>query len=337
MHTASKEAAVFRGALLVDAGLAALWPTEEDWLLLEFVLGQDVLSLFENTKLCPVECRDSLQRFIDKVFNLENMWTGVLGFKWSKSWQYDFLTFQLFFQFITLIRQTGVEGNHRQEVANRVLFGFHPNDSFPLKHHLQTQDWQEYQVVHDSTVNQAVRLSIISRDSGPTTTSATITFEQLRQLRSISEAVTESRDLHIVNDWSHIIGEVIARYTSQVNFELVTEAFFVHEQGVRPSSKPTVEDDKHIKGQDELQRLITQVLFSTQPGKEAVVRHGLNNQHTVTEQGWLNCCLRQGGWIGYQTTPHPAVSCPNLLESFLYHRRESAALQFVHSTINRPF
>jgi len=119
--------------------------------------------LFENTKLCKVESHESLQAFVDKVFDFKDTWKVVLKFESTDSWQYDFLTFQLFFQFITYIRQTGVEGNHRQEVANRVLFGFDPTASFPLKPHLKAAGRKEYDLVDDSTVNKPVKLSIMSK------------------------------------------------------------------------------------------------------------------------------------------------------------------------------
>jgi hypothetical protein len=137
--------------------------------MLEYVLNQNVVSLFENTKLCPVECRASLSCFIDKVFNFPDTWTDVLKFQWTNSWQKDFLTFQLFFQFITQIRQMGIEGNHRQEITNRVEFGFNPTDSFPLKQHLKSEGWTEYEMIAGSTVNQAVKLAIIRpEDQGKT-------------------------------------------------------------------------------------------------------------------------------------------------------------------------
>lgn len=158
--------------MLVDATLTGSWPTSEDWRLLEYILNQDVASLFQNTKMITVESAKSLNCFIDKVFNLKNTWTTVLGFKFTTSWQYDFLTMQLFFQYITLIRQTGVEGNHRQELTNRVLFGFHPTDSFPLKQHLRTEEWKQYKICSDSTVNKAVKISFLSRSYQSTTRTA---------------------------------------------------------------------------------------------------------------------------------------------------------------------
>ena len=120
---------------------------------MEHVLNQDVVSLFQNTKLEPVEDKESLSEFIDKVFNLNNTWEDVLKFEWTKNWQDDFLTFQLFFQFITLMRQTGVEGNHRQEVTNRVLFGFRPDDPFPLKQQLAKHGRKPHEVIEGSTVH----------------------------------------------------------------------------------------------------------------------------------------------------------------------------------------
>jgi hypothetical protein len=89
-----------------------------------------------------------------------------MKFEWTQCWKDDFLTFQLFLQFITLTRQTGVEGNHRQEVTNRVLFGFHPNDPFPLKQHLAKQGRETFKVKEESTADKAVKLSIISRRYG---------------------------------------------------------------------------------------------------------------------------------------------------------------------------
>ncbi len=61
-----------RGALLLNTALAGLWPTKDGWTMLEHVLNQDVVSLFQNTKLKPVEDKESLSEFIDKVFNLDN-------------------------------------------------------------------------------------------------------------------------------------------------------------------------------------------------------------------------------------------------------------------------
>ena len=340
-HTAE----IRRGALLVDTTLTGLWPTDDDWLTLEYVMDQDVVSLFRNTKLCPVECRASLSKFIDKVFNLNKTWIDVLGFEWTTSWQLDFLTFQLFFQFITKIRLTGVEGNHRQEVTNRVSFGFHPTESFPLKKHIKTKGWKEYKVVVDSTVNRAVKLSIISKGYQTTTLTSSdgkqnfvlylvfvtpltirsltflfslptshntvnekITLTELNQLRAISEAVTESRDIHIDNDWGHIVAEVINGYNNQKDFRLLSEQHFVYEEKLKGSKKPTRENDKYIDAQYQLHQLIAKVLFNTQPAKEAVAQHGLGHDHTVTLEGWTKTCLESAAWIGYLSTPHPVVS-----------------------------
>ena len=63
-----------------------------------------------------------------------------------------------------MIRQTGLEGNHRQEITNRVSFGFHPTDIFPLKQHLDRRKEEAYKLVKESTVNKAVKLSIIKPD-----------------------------------------------------------------------------------------------------------------------------------------------------------------------------
>jgi hypothetical protein len=249
----------------------------------------------------------------------------------------------------------GVEGNHRQEVTNRVSFGFHPTDSFPLKLHLGAEDWKAYKMVQDSTVNKAVKLSIISQGYQTTTCSSNagklnylfylvfvtkltirsltiffslrtslttvndkITLEQLKQLRAISEAVTESKDLHITNDWSHIISEVISGYKDQKEFQLISEHEFVYKQEITANRKPIREGDKYINGQLQLHKLITKVLFSTQPGKEAVARHGLGSDHTVTDEGWNKTCLEQAAWIGYLSSPHPVVSWTMCSESSLY-------------------
>jgi hypothetical protein len=136
-----------------------------------------------------------------------------------------------------------------------------------------------------------------------------ITFNQLKQLRDISESITEAKELHIVNDWSHIISAVINRYRSQTVFQLISEHYFVYEQEVKTSSKSTKENDKFIAGQIDLQHLVTDVLFSTQPGKEAVAQHGLDRAHTVTSEEWNDICINKGTWIGYLSSPHPAVSC----------------------------
>jgi hypothetical protein len=246
------------------------------------VLNQDVVSLFQNTKLKPVEDEESLSEFIDKVFNLNNTWEGVLKFEWTKHWQDDFLTFQLFFQFITLTRQTGVEGNHRQEVTNRVLFGFHPDDPSPLKQHLAKEGRETCEVKEESTLNKAVKLSIIKASKisyfflfcnppdyqephsflhAATEDSNKITMEQLEQLRAINETVTESRDLHITNDWSHIISEVIGGYIKQEAFCLASESDFVCNFSLKTSKKPTKENDKHIEAQRQLHLLIAGELF----------------------------------------------------------------------------
>jgi hypothetical protein len=303
-------------------------------------MDQDVVSFFENTKLNPVESAASLSEFIDKAFKLDGTWVDVLGFEWTASWQLDFLTFQLFFQFLTLIRQSGVEGNHRQEFTNRTLFGFHPTDSFPLKKHLQTKDWKQYSIVQNSTVNKAVKLSIIRRGfvmtgkqnvvldlvrvssltirsltfffslrASHTTADDKMTLDQLKALRAISEEVTESRDIHINNDWGHIISEVIIRYKSENLFRLQTEKEFVYNGKLKANKKPDRKDDKYLDAQHHLHHLVSAVLFSTQPGKEAVSKHGFTTDHVVTEEGWNNTCLGQAAWIGYNSTPHPVVSC----------------------------
>jgi hypothetical protein len=145
----------------------------------------------------------------------------------------------------------------------------------------------------------------------PTTGNDKITLKELKELRAISEAVTESRDLHINNDWSHIITEVIGSYKTQKEFQLVSEAYFVYDQVLKSSKsskKAEKGDDKYIDGQYALHHLIAKVLFGTQPGKEAVARHGLGPNHTVTEEGWNQTCLGQALWIGYLSTPHPVVS-----------------------------
>jgi hypothetical protein len=335
--------------LLLDTALTGFWPTTEDWTLLEYVLNQNVLSLFQNTKRLPVESHKSLSVFIDSVFNFDDTWEQVFEFKWTPSWQNDFLTFQLFFQFITLIRQTGVEGNHRQEVTNRVLFGFDPTGPFPFKKSLQTEGWKAYDMAVDSTVNKAVKLSIIiGRDNQITTDNETsnagkqnfifnlvfvsyliirsltnslslpasittdndnITTSELEKLRSISEAITESRDLHITNDWSHIINQVINGYTNQKEFQLVSEHNFVYKEELKTNIKCTVENDNCLRAQRHLHLLITEVLFKTHPGKEAVVRHGHAKNHVVTQEGWNETCLKQSAWISYNSSPHPVVSC----------------------------
>jgi hypothetical protein len=343
-HSFSHAEGLCRGAFLVDKSLTGAWPTLEDWSLLEYVLNQTVVSMLENTKLCPVESKTSLSQFIDRVFRLEDTWTKVLGFQWSASWQNDFLTFQLFFQFLTEIRQMGIEGNHRQELTNRVNFGFNPTDTFPLKPLLRSRSWTKYDLAAESTVNQAVKLSIIRReDQGkrnfvvgvcsvpdsrvpytlfflPTLHNKDndkdkkITLDQLKQLRSISESITESKALYIVNDWSHVISAVIDRCRSQKEFELISEKYFVYEQELKPGAKATKKTDKFIEGQICLHQLITEVLFSTQPGKEAVAQHGLGADHTVTMDGWNKICIEnKGSWIGYCSSPHPVVSC---LKSF---------------------
>jgi hypothetical protein len=325
-----------RGALLVDTALTGLWPAQDDWTMLEHVLNQDVVSMFHNTKLKPVEDKESLSEFIDKVFNQINTWEDVLKFEWTKNWQDNFLTFQLFFQFITLMRQTGVEGKHRQEVTNRVLFGFHPDDPFPLKQQLSKQGRKAYEVKEGSTVNKAVKLSIISRRfnygkrnfvffffrnppdyqephssfNDATEDNKIITMNQLEQLRAFSETVTESRDLHITNDWSHIINEVITGYHKQEEFRLVTENDFVCNFILKTSKKSKKETDKHIGALHKLHLLIAEVLFKTQPGKQAVVNHSLDKTHVVTQDGWNEKCLEESSsWIAYSSTPHPVVSC----------------------------
>jgi hypothetical protein len=109
-----------------------------------------------------------------------------------------------------------------------------------------------------------------------------ITLEQLEQLRTVSETVTESRDLHIANDWSHIISEVIGGYKKQEVFCFVSERDFVHKFSLKTSKKPTKENDKYIVAQCQLHLLIAAALFKTQPGKQAVVKHGLEKAHVVT-------------------------------------------------------
>ena len=135
-------------------------------------------------------------------------------------------------------------------------------------------------------------------------------MNQLEQLRAISETVTESRDLHIANDWSQIISEVIAGYNKQEEFRLVSESDFVCNFILKTSKKPTKETDKHIGAQHQLHLLIAAVLFKTQPRKQAVVNHGLYKNHVVTQDGWNEKCLEESTtWIACCSTPHPVVSC----------------------------
>lgn len=128
-------------------------------------------------------------------------------------------------------------------------------------------------------------------------------MNQLEQLRAISETVTESRDLHIANDWSHIISEVIAGYNKQEEFRLVSENDFVHNFILKTSKKPTKGTDKYIGAQCQFHLLIAAVLFKTQPGKQAVVNHGLDKNHVVTQDGWNEKCLEESTtWIACSNT-----------------------------------
>jgi len=119
-------------------------------------------------------------------------------------------------------------------------------------------------------------------------------------LRTISEAVTESRDLHITNDWSHIISKVISIYRVQDDFQLVSEDFFVYRQEVTSSAKARKESDYVVAAHYKMHDLVTSVLFSTQPAKGAVVEHGVAAKgHVVTEEGWNTICKTSANWFCY--------------------------------------
>ena len=134
-----------------------------------------------------------------------------------------------------------------------------------------------------------------------------ITKKQLEILRHMSEEVTESKDIHIVNDWGHIINSVIGKFAAK-GIHVLSEKDFLCEMNCSPGAKATKGKDKLVALQEKIHHVISDILFDANPGKQAVAEHGVGPGHELTKKTWNDVCSNHTSWLGCDNAPHPVVS-----------------------------
>ena len=206
--------------------------------------------------------------------------------------------FKNFFEFVSPMHCSATEGDHRLDLANRLLYGIELEQKAPF---LKVKD--DFQPLpFSSTVFKPIPASVFLPCEG----SSDLCLSVASHLQQLSRKTAGQKKLFIEDDWRSLyesIFDAIARDSELKSVLYSTQKeFYLDPVKVRQDS-----DHRARVIRQRLGQVITEVIFTENPtatlAKEPV---------TVNQQKWT-AAVQQNVWTNMDANPFTAVSTKNIV------------------------
>ena len=296
----------FSNVTLEMKGIQCLWPREEDLKAFLYLLGyhpvnsmgngihdfpwNDILGLFNQQNMKDPDVL---------VHMLRHLSLGFLNDK-NLTPQENLATFKDFIQYMTPIFSSAIEGNHRIELANRLLYGIALKEEAPFfKTKERSSEFRE--VPFNSTVHKPIQAVVYLQAEN----SSALGTPVITHLTKLSRKTAEQKTLYIRDNWRSLY---LAIYTTLENDRLFETQLFKTQQELywEPLEKRQKEDCKARKNRIRLGEVIADVIFAENPTAKLAAEAAKNQKEPITLAKWKDA-LNAKQWKVMDSNPFTAV------------------------------
>lgn len=302
----SEQDASLPNMTITNDNMQCMWPQQTDLQDFLFVLG------YHPYKNLGTGQHDFPWNCILSLFNNEDM-KKPLAFKARlELMDFDFLyddadnfeqnlhRFKQFFQFISPISCSATEGNHRIEVANRLLYGVHLKQEAPF---LKTEP-SFLPLPYNSTVFKPISASVyLPRQNGPS-----LSTEITSHMQTLSRKIANQKDLYIKDSWHSLYQSIYSAIDNDQDF--FNSLYITQAELYQDSLKSRQETDHKARIiRTRLGKLIAHVIFKENPTATLATK---SNNPIPTLEKWL-IEMEASTWTAMDNNPFAAVSLQKLL------------------------
>ncbi len=312
---------------LLQEGIHCLWPRQEDLAQFLYLLGyhpvkslgvgnhdfpwNEILGLFNDIDMKAPDVLEYMLRHLS------------LGFLYEKSQdlQQNLTTFKNFVQFMSPIFTSAVEGNHRLELANRLLYGIALEEKAPFfKGKPRSSAFQV--LPFNSTVHKPIQAVVYLQAQKGSDLCKTVTTH----LIEISRKTAKQKTLYIRDNWRSLYQSILTALENDTVFEryqFKTQKEF-YEISVDKRQK---QECRARKNRQRLSEIIADVIFAENPtaGLAALAaRNSKTNKNPPTIGSWKKG-FGSAAWTLMDNNPFPGVrsirvfvSSPVLFTKFIF-------------------
>lgn len=275
------------------------WPSEDDFADYLYLLGFQPYGGFTNNK------HDFPWNEVLSIFNDENMEDSLalkhmlvkIGWKFLYKDQCTFAQnlkhVKDFHEYISPIHCSATEGDHRLDLANRLLYGIKLEQKAPF---LQTEE-DFLPLPFNSTVFKPIAASVFL----PCQDSSDLCMVVTSHLQQLSRKVAGQKKLFIQDHWCALYQSILNAVGEDKLFRSVL--YSTQEEFYRDSVNPRQEPNHRArKIRLRLSEVITDVIFTENPtctmAKEPL---------EINRQDWLDA-MKSNNWTAMDNNPFTAVS-----------------------------
>jgi hypothetical protein len=205
----------YRGANLKINGVSGRILGRKEFNELCYILNVQVRQLGECYNKQLFDYKTLFQKFRDEYDGsnkeLEETLVDTLGWPFFKvkddlPFRQNLRRVRSFFQTLTGVGLSVVEGNHRMTLAGKLIYGQHIKDTIPCK-----KKSPEYKDLPEhSPLNQEIKVEILTFQDMTADTSKIVSQEQLKMLRDKSHKVAKDKERRISATWKDWLSRGVA-------------------------------------------------------------------------------------------------------------------------------
>ena len=247
-----------------------------------------VLSIFNNQDMSdPLALKRMLQ-----TLGMEYIYVETLSF------EENLRQFKEFFRFMTPISSSATEGDHRIDLANRLLYGIILKEEAPF---LQVS--QEFiRLPFNSTVFKPVSTSVFL----PAKNSSQLSLIVTSHLQLLSRKIASQKKLFIEDSWKSLYLNILDEIENDSG---LMSLLYDKQQELYKEILPKRQElqERPCKGRKKLIKVIANVIFRENPTASLALK---NEPNPAVLDKWLEK-TNTNAWSGMDSNPFAAVSMLN--------------------------
>ena len=290
---------------LVMEDIQCLWPRQEDLQSFLYLLGyhpfknlgtgnhdfpwNQILSIFNDLDIGKQDVLELMLRRLG------------LGFVYDKNQdlQKNLAMFKNFIQFMTPIFCSAIEGGHRIELGNRLLYGVTLEEEAPF-FKAKERSSTFMPLPFNSTVHKPIQAIVYL----PAVNSSALSIVVTAHLMKLSRKTADQKALYIRDNWRSLYQSIL---TALENDDKFGEQLYSTQQDFYEDmlDKRQARDDKARRNRKRLSQIMADVLFAENPTSDLA---SAQKPRPVLKENWMKG-LESSPWTTMDTNPFPAVGC----------------------------
>jgi hypothetical protein len=276
------ETGVYSNMILENERIHCAWPGQEQLENFLFVLGyhpyknvydslgkhdfpwKTILSLFNDKDMSDSEAVKSILTDLNFDFMYDDSLTSAQNLSQFKS----------FYQCLSPISGSALEGGHRIELSNRLLYGFMLKQEAPFQ---RTQDAFEH-LPFDSTVYKPISASVYL----PSQDYPDLSFSVISHLKVLSRKTANQKELYIKDSWRSLYESIYSAIDGDQDLLglLYSTQKDLYEAALKP--RPNLKHQASLSRKG-LKNIITEVVFTENPTSYLALN---NSPKPVSKELW---------------------------------------------------